>query len=354
MLEDAREPVYGSQMKLASAIVSVAVLFMLAGCPSKTRNESVTFANEGTKAYGAKQWDTAIEKYKKATETWHDNHSAWYGLSASYAQRKEWAKAAEAAGTAVRIEPEIAMYNLMYGRFLYEKAIQQAKEDQAKKESKKVEEVEADLSSVNFQEPLQYLQTAIKLNNDLWRGHYLLGSIYRHGGKTKEAADEFSKALEAGPTEPAPWIALAELYRQWDYTDQAIQVAQQGTLVIPGENEKSEIWFELGMGYDDKRIDDKAIEAFDKALEAKKDNHKAKFARGQAYFRKGDHTKAKRDLEEFSKAGGASVEFFKQQASRMLMDIAAKSAIEKGAGAPPTEKLSPEDLVKKGKQGKGK
>jgi tetratricopeptide (TPR) repeat protein len=105
------------------------------------------------------------------------------------------------------------------------------------------------------------------------------------------------------------------------------------------------------MGYDDKRMDDKAIEAFTKAIESKKDNHKAKFQRGQAYFRKGDTMNAKRDLEDFSKTSGASLEFAKQQASKMLMDIAAKSA---AANPPPEPKESPEDLVKgKGKGGKG-
>ena len=53
-------------------------------------------------------------------------------------------------------------------------------------------------------------------------------------------------------------------------------------------------------------------------------------------------TNAKRDLEEFSKSGGASLEFAKQQAQKMLMDIAAKSmgteqaaraeAVARGAG----------------------
>ena len=116
---------------------------------------------------------------------------------------------------------------------------------------------------------------------------------------------------------------------------------------MPGTNEVSDIWYVLGMGYDDKRMDDKAIDAFDKAIESKRDNHKAKFQRGQAYFRKGDYTHAKHDLEDFSKSGGASLEFAKQQASKMLMDIAAKCA---PANTPP-EKQSPEDLVKQSKGG---
>jgi len=167
--------------------------------------------------------------------------------------------------------------------------------------------------------------------------------------RSKEAAEAFSKALQSAPTDPGPWVALGELYRLWDYTDQAITVAEQGVQVIPGANEKSDIYYVLGMGYDDKGQYDKSIEAFTKAIESRRDNHKAKFQRGQAYFRKGDHTNAKRDLEEFSKSGGTSVEFAKQQASKMLMDIAAKSA---GGGPVPSEKMSPEEMIKKTKEEK--
>jgi tetratricopeptide (TPR) repeat protein len=122
---------------------------------------------------------------------------------------------------------------------------------------------------------------------------------------------------------------------------------------VVGSNEVSDIWYELGMGYDDKRMDDKAIEAFTKAIESKKDNHKATFQRGQVYYRKGDTEHAKRDLEDFSKTGGASQEFAKQQAQKMLMDIAAKAA---GAAAPPPadKRQSPEELVKQSKGAKKK
>ena len=125
-------------------------------------------------------------------------------------------------------------------------------------------------------------------------------------------------------------------------------MTSQVAVNVPGQNEVSDIWYVLGMGYDDKSSFDKAIESFDKALETKRDNHKAKFQRGQAYFRKGDYVHAKRDLEDFSKSGGASLEFAKQQAQKMLMDIAAKSA---GADKPPEPKQSPEEMVKKNKKG---
>src|SRR5678816_2662373 len=177
------------------------------------------WANEGAKAYGQKQYDTAITAYKRATEKWNENHVAWYGLGAAYSGKQDWANASDAMAHAVQTAPEQGMYQLLYGWFLYEKAIRLAREDQARRENKKPEEVNADLTSVNFEKPLQHLQEAVKLNPDLWRAHYCIGRIYRDTGKSKEAADELNRALQSAPTEPGPWVALAELYRQWDYPD---------------------------------------------------------------------------------------------------------------------------------------
>lgn len=330
-------------MKLLGAFV---VALLCAGCPNQAKNDSVTFMNAGNKAAGAKQFEVAVQEYQKAVDKYSDNHAAWYGMGGAQAQRGEWDKAADAFARAVQIADNQPMYQMWYGISLFEKAKKQAREDQARKENKKPEEVQVDLSTVSFDKSQQHLSEAIKLNADMWRAHYYLGQIYRAQDKAKDAATEFSKALQADPRQSAPYIALGELYRKWDYTDEAIKITSQGVVNVPGSNEVSDIWYVLGMGYDDKNNWDKAIESFDKAIESKRDNHKAKFQRGQAYFKKGDFTHAKRDLEEFSKSGGASLEFAKQQAQKMLMDIAAKSMTNE---KPPEPKLSPEQLMKQEK-----
>jgi len=306
----------------------------------------MTFLSNGNKAAGAKQFEVAVQEYQKAVDKYSDNHLAWYGMGAAQAQRGEWDKAADGFARAVQIADNQPMYQMWYGISLYEKAVKQARDDQARKENKKPEEIKPDLTVVNFDKSQQHLSEAVKLNGDMWRAHYYLGRIYREQDKPKDAATEFSKALQGDPRQSGPYVAIGELYRKWDYTDEAIKVTQQGAGNVPGANEVSDIWYVLGMAYSDKSQWDKAIEAFDKSLESKRDNHKAKFQRGQAYFKKEDFTHAKRDLEEFSKSGGASLEFAKQQAQKMLMDIAAKSA---GTDKPPEQKLSPEQLIKQEK-----
>lgn len=339
-------------MKLLGAMLTSSLIVAVTGCGGESKKESTNHLNAGNKALGQKQYETALNEYQKSVELNHDNHLAWYGMGVAELEKKEPDKAVDALEKAVAIAPEQPMYQMLYGISLSEKAIDNARQDQAKKQNKKPEEIQVDVSGVSFEKAIQALQESVKLNPNMWRAHYKLGDIYRDTGKPKEAAEELSQAIKLNPREPGPYVALGELYRKWDYTDQAIQVASQGTANVIGTTEQSDIWYVLGMGYEDKANEDKAIEAFTKAIETKKDNHAAKFQRGQAYFRKGDMTNAKRDLEEFSKSGGQSLEFVKQQASKMLMDIAAKSAMQSGATAP-EPKLSPEDLVK-GAKGKKK
>jgi tetratricopeptide (TPR) repeat protein len=317
------------------SLVAALLAAVLSGCPDAGRNESVKLANLGNSAINRKQYDEAIVQLKQSVERFRDNHLAWYGLGISYINRKQWDEAVEALNNAVRIVDDQPMYHMWLGIAQTMKAINKSREELAARENKKVDEVEPDLGSINFESSVQHLQQAVKLNPQMWRAHYNLGQIYRDTDRAKEAADAFTKAIAANPREQGPYVALAELYLRWDYVDQAIQVASQGTANVPGASERSDIWFVLGMGYDAKQLDDKAIEAFGKALEDRRDNHKAKFQRGQAYFRKGDTGRAKKDLEDFVKTGSAKLDLQKTQAQKMLMDLAAKSA---EAAAPPAEK----------------
>src|ERR1044071_5781375 len=139
---------------VATALFASLGLLVLAGCPNEARNDSIRAQNEGTKAYGAKQYDTAIVAYKRAVEKWSDNHPAWWGLGGVYSEKKDWTNAVEAMSHAVQL----------------------AREEAARRENKKPEEVTADLTSVNFEKPLQHLQEALKLNPDLWRAHYYIRS----------------------------------------------------------------------------------------------------------------------------------------------------------------------------------
>ena len=287
----------------------------------KAHDESLASLRTANRAFGSKQYADAIAGYQQAVVSWHGNHVAWYGLGAANAAQGQWKEASTAFMECLLLREDVAMYQMWYGISLYETAVMQARAEQAQQQGRRPEDVTPDLTAINFERALQHELTALKLDPGLWRAQYYRGRMERAQGHAHEAADAFARALQLHPREPAPYVALAELYRRWDYTDEAIKVAMQGT---QNAIDLSDLWYVLGMAYDDKRLDARAIEAFTKALDVSPTNAKARFQRGQAYFRSRDRANAKADLEDFLKTAPASLEFAKQQASAMLMDFAAK------------------------------
>jgi tetratricopeptide (TPR) repeat protein len=313
-------------IRTASVVAIALAAALSAGCPNQSRNDSIEHMNKGAAAYNNKGFENAITEYKEAIRLYPENHSAYYQLGiTNMARGNMWKEASEAFGNAVRIKDDDPMYHLWYGVALLEDAINTARVEQAKRQGKKPEEIEPDLKAINFDPALQHLQAATKMNNDLWRAHYSLGRIYRIQDKVQLAAQEFTAAIQADPFEHASYVALADLYRKWDYTDQAIQIASQGQVNVPGANERAEIDFVLGMSYLDKKNLDQAIEAFTKSIEdSGRQNHKALFERGLSLYAKGETKPAKKDLEDYVKTAGPSDEFNKSMANKVIMEIAAK------------------------------
>ena len=304
-------------------IGSLAVLVAMTGCPNKARQDSIDLSNSGNQALKKKEFEEADNFCKQATERFRDNNSAWWCLGVAKKGKADWAGAADAFEQAVRVDGKQPMYHMWLGIALYEKAVRSLREDVARREGKSVDQVKPDYTTLNADQAIQQLQEAVKQNGELYEAYYQLGRIFRDQEKSKEAAEALTKAIALNPRKAEPYIALSELYMRWDYMDQAVQVAAAGAGAVQAPAERATLEYELGLAYFNKRLDDKAVEAFSKALESKKDLRQAKFQRGSAYFRKGDFVNAKKDLEEFSKNGGTA-EFEKNQATHMLADIAAK------------------------------
>jgi tetratricopeptide (TPR) repeat protein len=288
-----------------------------------TRNTSIDRTNACNKAIAARQYDAAIAACQAATQAWEGNHLAWYVWASAHMAKNEWQKARTAIEHAVTLRPDQGMYQLYYGISLYEAALQQAREDQARKEQKKPEEVTVNPAQLKLDAARDALWRATRLAPDLWRAHYYLGRVYRDLDDAKHAAEQFSETIRTYPAYRFGYIALIELYRRWDYLDQALAVATLGTTRVP-PSEATELWFEVGMAYDAKHVDDKAIEAFSQAITSKPDNASAKFQRGQIYVRKGNFAGARRDLEEVIASTDPRIAPLKPIAQQVLAQIAGK------------------------------
>lgn len=287
--------------------------------PSK-RGASMTAMRNGFALYAQKKHAEAAKAFRESVAAWPQNHNSWYAMGGALAGQGMWEGARDAFGKAAEVHPESAMYQMWLGVAHYESAVELARVTQAKAAGVRPEDIVVDRSMINQDKAQAALDTALALAPTLWRAHYYLGRIHRDAGRARLAAEELTEAARTRPEEQGPWVALTELYRKWDYTADAITVATLG--LANARVNTSDIAFVLGMAYDDKNDHAAAITAFTKAIELKPDNHKAIFQRGQSYFKSRKYIEAKADLEAFLKAP-VGLEFAKQQANKMLMDIAA-------------------------------
>jgi tetratricopeptide (TPR) repeat protein len=262
-------------------------------------------------------YDAAIAECQLATKVWDGNHVAWYTLASAHMAKSEWPEAVAATERAVSFRPDQGMYQLYHGISLYEAA--HRAQDQAAKDPK----ASAATAPINLDSASEALRRAIKLAPDLWRGHYYLSKIYRERGDAKLAAEQLTATIKTNPGYRYGYIALIELYRSWDYLDQAAAVTQLGIANVPAA-ETSDLWYELGKIRVSRRAPDQAIDAFGKAIALKPDDASLKFWRGQQYFRKGDLANAKRDLDEVMKSTDPSAASVKPEAQQMLTQIASK------------------------------
>jgi tetratricopeptide (TPR) repeat protein len=283
------------------------------------RNDSVDHLNACTRAIAAVQYDAGIAECKAAVKVWDDNHLAWYAWAGAHIARGEWQAARAVIAHAVALRPDHGMYQLYLGMALYEAERARVRDEQAQQEHQRPEDVALDGSRLSLEPARDALRRAVKLAPDLWRAHYYLGRVYRDLDDVRHEAEQFSQAIATHPSYRVGYVALIELYRQWEYADQALAVARLGIAHVPAA-EAGELWYEIGMVYA-RRDPPRAIEAFTQAIARDPGDPSARFQRGQIYFHRRDFANARRDLEAVAASRDPGTAALRPLAVDMLSQI---------------------------------
>jgi tetratricopeptide (TPR) repeat protein len=278
-----------------------------------TINASIERMNACNQAVVARRYDAAIAECQAAITTWDGNHLAWYAMAGAHMARRDWRQAKAAIERAVTLRPDQAMYQLYHGIALYETAHDEARRPPVRKGA----------PPPRLDAARDALIAAVKLGPDLWRAHYYLGRVYRELDSSRRAAVQFNATIRTNPGYRFAYIALIELYRRWDYIDQALAVALLGATSLPAAD-AADLWFEVGIIHDARHADDQAIEAFSNAIAARPDDAGSKFERAQIYLRKGDVARARHDLEDVARSTDPRAGVTKQLANQLLAPIAAR------------------------------
>jgi len=311
--------------ELAAEPLVVAAPPLRKAVDASLRDVSIQHLNACNQAIAAKRYEAAIPACQAATRAWDGNHLAWYATASAYMARGAWRDAAETIDRAVALRPDQAMYQLYRGISHYELARLQAREELAARRGPRPDEGAIDVPPSKLDAARDALQRAIRLGPELWRAHYYLGRIHRDLDEDRAAAEQFTLAVKTNPGYRFGYIALVELYRRWGYVDQSLVVAALGAMHVPAAD-AADLWLEIGMAYDAKASDDKAIAALGKAIAIAPDNASAKLQRGRIYFRKGDTANARRDLEDVVRSTDERADTAKQLAAQMLARLAGESS----------------------------
>lgn len=311
------------------AVVTRAPLRRLVANP--VFNASVDHLNACNRQIATGRYDEALPECEAAAAAWPGNHLAWYEAASAYIARRKWREARDAAARAVAMRPDLAMYQLYYGMALYEAEQQRVRDDQAAREHRNPDEVAIDPSALKLSAARDALYRATRLGPELWRAHYYLGRVYRDLDDARHAAEQFSQAIATHPSYLPPYVALIELYRRWDYADQAIAVATLGTAHVAAGDARA-LWYEAGMALQAKHANDQAIEAFDRAVAGDQPDLLARFLRGQVYLRKGRLADAQRELEQVVHSTDPQVVEVRPIAVELLRQIARKQRLKGGSG----------------------
>jgi tetratricopeptide (TPR) repeat protein len=339
--------------------------------PVWKRNESIEHYERCNQALAAGRLDDAVAACRRSLAMWNGNHLAWYALGNAHATSEHWRAARDAYDRALQLRPDQPMYQLYAGIARYKLAVRELRADEARRAGDPdpaamgATDRGATLSSLVLEpyrramalsrQPLsraawfeparQALTAAASLAPALAPAHDHLGRVHREQDHPRAAAEAFTHAIRADPSQPQPYIALAELYRSWDYTRQSLAVAQQGVAHTPAP---ADLWYELGMAHDALRHDADAIAAFSRAIGA--GNLQAQLQRGQVYVRRNDLANAERDLASFLASflasGDRSPTLATQIATGLLLEIARKRDQSEPYLRLPT-RLDPKDAARR-------
>lgn len=279
--------------------VAMTLLGLVAGCGGLTcdqqKQESIKHMNAGVEAATMQAFPTAEKELQMATTLDPENHFAAYQLGQVLIKQEKWDKAVEALSQAVKGNDKDAMYHYHLGH--------------------------AYLEIGNLAMAKTSLEKAVKLNKRLFKAHFYLGKVHALEERPKEAAVAWTESARLNPTFGKPFLELGKLYYSWDHHDEAVKVLSAGGQHARDPEDLTDIFYTLGLTYDALKEYDKAVEAYNKSLEEKKDNVDARFQLGMTYANKGDKAKARKNLEEFIKVGGGNNTFNIQAANDRLLKL---------------------------------
>jgi len=229
-----------------------------------------SFVLKGAVLDALKEYNQAIEAYKKAIEINPKKNEFYYNIGIAYGNKGEYDQAIEAYKKAIEINPKMdEAYNNM-GNAYYNKG--------------------------EYDQAIEAYKKAIEINPKKDEAYYNLGIAYGNKGEYDQEIEAYKKAIEINPKKDEAYYNLGIAYGNKGEYDQEIEAYKKAIEINP---KRDKAYYNLGIAYSNKGEYDQAIEAYKKAIEINPKKNQAYYNMGIAYSNKGEYDQA---IEAFQKA----------------------------------------------------
>ncbi len=168
---------------------------------------------EANKAFAARDFDTAIKKYKKILEIDDSQYSVIYNLSMSYINKKMFKEAREILKKGVENQPESAEVN-----FYFAYSLVMADEGKIKETEEREEEAE---------EAEEYFLKSLELGFNDPHALFSMGAVMANNKREEPALEAFTKAVELKPDFERAFIEMATSHVRLGYYKKAEELFEQ-------------------------------------------------------------------------------------------------------------------------------
>jgi tetratricopeptide (TPR) repeat protein len=270
---------------------------LLENFENKENKEYEKLQSEGMTFFEHREFDKAIDTYKKIIELKLDDDLGYYNLGLSYTNKGDYIKAFEAYQQIRLLKLDLEKHFILLGsKFFkngnYDKAIAAYQEAILIKPDDEILYFnlgQSFISKDDFDNAIIAYQKAIELKTKDEQVYYNLGCCFSEQGNLDGAIEAYQKAVALSPNYEEAYNNLGNCFGIKGEYDKAIEAHQKAIALNP-KHEKA--YNNLGNSFAARREYDKAIDSYQRSIALEPNNEEGYFNLGNIFFQRGNYENA--------------------------------------------------------------
>lgn len=291
---------------LSAALLTAAFLLPACNLTSQARVDSIKQMNEGIQQLNKNNLSGAEKAMQEAIKTDPSHAEAHLNLGKLYRKQQKWVDAEKAFRGAIE-----NMGDTPRGDYWFELGSVQVAQSNEPGTSRAEQEEK-------WREAINSFSEAIRLNPNLYRAHYQMGTLHEKLDEPEKADQAYRKCIELNGNYSPCFVSLGNMYIDYGFSNVAMAVLETGTQVNETD---ADMWNGMGRALLNLNKPKEAVDAYKKANRIDPEKPDVIFGLGMAYAEVPMRKEAEETLNEFLSKAGDSPEHVKKAAQDTLMRL---------------------------------